>query len=292
MINNSSKINKPKESLNSDGQQFLQYQQTKIKFEQWWSTIPLISTKQKNVWTVMVNNSSNINKPKESLNSDGQQFLQYQQTKRKFEQWLSTILLISTNQKKVWTVMVNNSSNINKSKESLNSDGQQFYQYQQTKRKFKQWWSTILPISTKQTKVLTVMVDNSSNINKPKESFNSDDQQFIQYQQTKRKFEQWWSTIPPISTNQNKVWTVMVNNSFNINKTKECLNSDGRQFHQYQQTKWKFKQWWSTIPPISTNQKKVWKVMVKNSSNINKPKESLNSDGQQFLQYQQTKRKF
>ena len=205
MINNSSNINKPKESLNSDGQQFLQYQQTKIKFEQWWSTIPLISTKQKNVWTVMVNNSSNINKPKESFNSDGQQFLQYQQTKRKFEQWLSTILLISTNQKKVWTVMVNNSSNINKSKESLNSDGQQFYQYQQTKRKFKQWWSTILPISTKQTKVLTVMVDNSSNINKPKESFNSDDQQFIQYQQTKRKFEQWWSTIPPISTNQNKV---------------------------------------------------------------------------------------
>jgi hypothetical protein len=36
------------------------------------------------VWTVMVNNSSNINKPKESLNSDGQQFLQYQQNKRKF----------------------------------------------------------------------------------------------------------------------------------------------------------------------------------------------------------------
>ena len=32
----------------------------------------------------MVNNSSNINTPKESLNSDGQQFLQYQQTKRKF----------------------------------------------------------------------------------------------------------------------------------------------------------------------------------------------------------------
>jgi hypothetical protein len=84
MINNSSNINKPKESLNSDGQQFLQYQQTKRKFEQWSSTIPLISTKQKNVWTVMVDNSSNINKPKESLNSDGQQFLQYQQTKIKF----------------------------------------------------------------------------------------------------------------------------------------------------------------------------------------------------------------
>jgi hypothetical protein len=27
----------------------------------------------------------------------------------------------------------------------------------------------------------------------------------------------------------------MVNNSTNINKTKERLNSDGQQFHQYQQ---------------------------------------------------------
>ena len=44
--------------------------------------------------------------------------------------------------------MINNSTNINKTKESLNSDGQQFYQYQQNK-----------------------------------ESLNSDDQQFHQYQQ-------------------------------------------------------------------------------------------------------------
>ena len=51
----------------------------------------------------MVNNSTNINKTKESLNSDGQQFYQYQQNKR-----------------------------------NLNSGGQQFYQYQQNKRKFKQ----------------------------------------------------------------------------------------------------------------------------------------------------------
>ena len=51
--------------------------------------------------------------------------------------------------------MVNNSTNINKTKESLSSDGQQFLQYQQAK-----------------------------------ESLNSDDQQFIQYQQTKRKLEQ------------------------------------------------------------------------------------------------------
>ena len=49
----------------------------------------------------------------------------------------------------------------------------------------------------------------------------------------------------------------MVNNSININKTKESLNSDGQQFHQYQQNK-----------------------------------ENLNSDGQQFHQYQQNKRKF
>ena len=132
--------------------------------------------------------------------------------------------------------MVNNSTNINKPKVSFNSDGQQFLQYQHTKRKFEQW-STIPPISTKQKKVLTVMVNNSTNINKPKESFNSDGQKFLQYQQTKRKFEQWWSTIPPISTKQKKVWTVMVNNSTNINKTKESFNSDGQQFYQYKQNK-------------------------------------------------------
>jgi hypothetical protein len=48
-------------------------------------------------------NSTNIDKTRESLNSDGQQFYQYQQTK-----------------------------------ESCNSDGHQFYQYQQSKRKFQQ----------------------------------------------------------------------------------------------------------------------------------------------------------
>jgi GTP-sensing pleiotropic transcriptional regulator CodY len=101
-------------------------------------------------------------------------------------------------------MMVNNSTNINKTKESLNSDGQQFHQYQQRKRNFKQWWSTIPPISTKQKKVETVMVDNSTNMNKTKESLKSDGQQFHQYQQSKRKFKQWWSTIPPISTKQKK----------------------------------------------------------------------------------------
>ena len=50
----------------------------------------------------MVNNFTNINKTKESLINDSQQFLQYKQNIRK-----------------------------------LNSDGQQFHQYQQNKRKFK-----------------------------------------------------------------------------------------------------------------------------------------------------------
>ena len=51
----------------------------------------------------MVKNSTNINKTKESLISDGQEFHQYQQTK-----------------------------------ESLVSNGQEFHQYQQNKRKFNQ----------------------------------------------------------------------------------------------------------------------------------------------------------
>ena len=97
-----------------------------------------------------VNNSTNINNHTQSplkkvLNSDGQQFHQYQQP--------HTIT----------------------SKESLNSDGQQFHQYQQP--------HTITS----------------------KESLNSDGQQLHQYKQ------------PHTIT------------------SKESLNSDGLQFHQYQQ---------------------------------------------------------
>jgi SET domain-containing protein len=81
MVNNSANINKmnnglsPKESLNSDGQQFCQYQQneqsplTKRKFKLWWSTIP-----------PNINKMNNGLSPKESLNSNGQQFYQFQQT--------------------------------------------------------------------------------------------------------------------------------------------------------------------------------------------------------------------
>jgi GTP-sensing pleiotropic transcriptional regulator CodY len=101
--------------------------------------------------------------------------------------------------------MVNNSTNINKTTKSLNSHGQQFNQYQQNKRKFKQPWSTIQPIATKQKKDKTAMVNNSININKTKASLSSHGQQFNQYQQNKRKFKQPWSTIQPISTKQQKV---------------------------------------------------------------------------------------
>ena len=101
--------------------------------------------------------------------------------------------------------MVNNSTNINKTKESLNSHGQQFNQYKQNNRKFKQPWSTIQPISTKQKKVETAMVNNLTNINKTKESLNHHGQQFKQYQQNNKKFKQPWSTIQPISPKRNKV---------------------------------------------------------------------------------------
>ena len=77
--------------------------------------------------------------------------------------------------------MVNNYTNINKTKERLNSDGQQLHQYKQNKTKLKQW-----------------LVNNYANINKTKESLNSDGQQLHQYKQNKRKFKQWWSTITPI----------------------------------------------------------------------------------------------
>jgi hypothetical protein len=49
----------------------------------------------------------------------------------------------------------------------------------------------------------------------------------------------WFVDIGGIKTN-NHLYTVMVNNSTNINKAKESLNSDGRQSYQYQQTKRKF----------------------------------------------------
>jgi MFS superfamily sulfate permease-like transporter len=116
--------------------------------------------------------------------------------------------------------MVDNSTNINKTKENLSNDSQQFLQNQQKKRKFKKWWSTIVdyhflsfllfcwywrnywPSLLKLSFALLILVENSSNINQTKESLNSDSQQFLQFQQNKTKFKQWWSTIPPISTKQ------------------------------------------------------------------------------------------
>ena len=62
----------------------------------------------------------------------------------------------------------------------------------------------------------------------------------------------------------------MVNNSTNINQQRN-LNSDGQQFHQYQQNK----------ESLNSDGQQLWKYQQN--------KESLNSDGQQFHQYQQNK---
>jgi len=51
----------------------------------------------------------------------------------------------------------------------------------------------------------------------------------------------------------------------------------------------KFRQWWSTIPSISTKQRKVKQCWSAIPSISTKNKESLNSDGQQFHQYHQNK---
>ena len=40
----------------------------------------------------------------------------------------------------------------------------------------------------------------------------------------------------------------MVNNSTNINKTKESLNSEVQHFHQYEQNRASLKQFWSRFP--------------------------------------------
>jgi hypothetical protein len=139
------------------------------------STIPLISTKQKKVYTVIVNNSTNINKTKECLSNDSQQFHQYQKLEEILIITVSTFfcfvdiggivdhhclnfLMFCLYWRNCWLSLLKHSSNLNKPKESLSSDGRQFLQYKQSKRKFKQWWSTIPLISTKQKKVYTVIV--------------------------------------------------------------------------------------------------------------------------------------
>ena len=95
-------------------------------------------------------------------------------------------------------MLVYNSTNINKTKESLNSEFQHFHQYQLNRASLKQFWS---PIWTKERKL------------------NIDGQQFHQYQQNRESLKS------------------AGNNSTNINKTKESLNSDGQHFHQYQQNR-------------------------------------------------------
>ena len=85
--------------------------------------------------------------------------------------------------------MVNISSNINTQKERLNSDGRQFYQCQQNKRKLKQIWSTFTQISTKQ-RYLNSDGRQFKHNQQNKENLESDGQHFHQNQENKRKFTQ------------------------------------------------------------------------------------------------------
>ena len=78
----------------------------------------------------------------------------------------------------------------------------------------------------------TAIVDNSTNINKTNNHR---------------------SYLKPLNTNNTTTYGIVLL----LRVWKESLNSDGQQSHQYQQNKRKFKQWWSTIPPVSTKQKKV-----------------------------------
>jgi hypothetical protein len=81
MIDNSTNINKTKESLNSDGQQFTNINKTKVS---------LNSDGQQ---------FTNINKTKESLNSDGQQFTNI----NKMNNNLSPQLIVHEHKKKTMT---------------------------------------------------------------------------------------------------------------------------------------------------------------------------------------------
>jgi hypothetical protein len=71
--------------------------------------------------------------------------------------------------------MVNISSNINTQKESLNSDGRQFYQCQQNKKTLYSHGQHFHKYQPNR-EIQTVMVNNSTNINKTKEILSSDDQ--------------------------------------------------------------------------------------------------------------------
>ena len=225
MVNNSTNINKITSRLNSlsDGQQFHQYQQQSYLTSTHWVTVNNSTNINKNHlspeliewWSTISPISTKITSHLNSL-SDGQQFHQYEQK--------SPLTSIH------W-VMVNNSTNINKKHLSP---------------KFIEWWSTIPPISTtiishlnslsngqqfhqyRQKSPLTsthwVMVNNSTNINKPHLSL-----QLIE----------WWSTIPPpISTKITPLF-----NSLN----------DGQQFYQYQKKSPLTSTHWvmPSIPPIS-----------------------------------------
>jgi hypothetical protein len=183
--------------------------------------------------------------------------------------------------------MINNSTNINKNHLSP---------------RLIEWWSTILPISTKITSHLKVIfvdiggiVDHHS-MSRGERWFLLILVELLTYICYNKKVLQWWSTIPQIST---KITSHLNSLSDVLLILVELLTITqwvevGGDFCWYwwncwpslNELKWEvmfvdiggivdhhFIEWWSTIPPIST----------KITSHLN----SL-SDGQQFHQYQQT----
>jgi hypothetical protein len=233
MVNNSTNINK---------------NHLPLQLIEWWSTIPLISTKSPITSThwVMVNNSTNINK-----NHLSPQLIEWWSTWYWWNCWPSLNELR-------WEVIFFYIGGI-VDHHSMSWVERWFKNH--LSPQYIEWWSTIPPISTKITSHLITL---------------SDGQQFHQYQQKSPLTLTHWVMVGDscwfwwncwLSLNELN-WEVIcgdiggIVDHHNINKITSHLNSlsDGQQFHQYQQKS----------PLTSTH----W-VMVNNSTNINKNHLSL-----------------
>jgi hypothetical protein len=77
------------------------------------------------------------------------------------------------------------------------------------KRKLKQWWSIILPISTKQRKLKewwSIILPISTKQRKLKQWWSI----ILPISTKQRKLKQWWSIILPISTKQRKLKHIVI----------------------------------------------------------------------------------
>jgi hypothetical protein len=152
--------------------------------------------------------------------------------------------------------MINKSTNINKTKESLST----LFNLSFVLFILVNCWSSLFKLSFVFVYIGELLI------------ITADDQQVHQYKQNKRKFKQWWSTIHQYKQNKRKFkqfsfvlfilvncWPSLFKLSFVLFISVNCWSSfsDDQQFTNINKNKRKFKQWWSTSPPISTKQKKV-----------------------------------